>query len=122
MTNCESEKYMRKLTKMFGALSDANRLRILKMLEGKPMCVCEITSVLKLAPSTVSKHLTILRDSELIHDDKDGKWVQYSLNNNTAEKEIKDILKIIRNSLNETKQAIDDIKKAKTISRKDICS
>lgn len=105
---------------MFGALSDANRVRILKMLEIKPMCVCEITSVLGLAPSTASKHLTVLRDSDLIQDDKDGKWVQYRLNSNADEKAIKNALKTIKNSLNDDKQVLTDIKKAKTVSRKDI--
>nr|MBP9123989.1 winged helix-turn-helix transcriptional regulator [Ignavibacteriaceae bacterium] len=43
-------------TKFFKILSDPNRLRILKMLQIKPLCVCEITDVLELAPSTVSQH------------------------------------------------------------------
>ena len=42
-------------TKLFKSLSDPNRLRILKMLQVKPLCVCEITDVLQLATSTVSK-------------------------------------------------------------------
>ena len=71
---------MRELVKVFKALSDSNRIRILKMLEVRPLCVCEITNVLQLAASTVSKHLSILRDVDLIDDEKDGKWVNYYLN------------------------------------------
>jgi len=77
---------MRKLAKTFQALSDTNRIRILKMLEVRHLCVCEITEILYLANSTVSKHLSILRDAEFILDEKDGKWVNYFLNdskNNT---------------------------------------
>ena len=57
---------LKEKAKIFKALSDPNRLRILKMLQTKDLCVCEITSVLNLATSTVSKHLSILRDSGFI--------------------------------------------------------
>jgi len=49
------------------------------MLQIKPLCVCEITAVLDLAPSTVSKHLTLLRDAGLIEDKKEGRWVTYMI-------------------------------------------
>jgi ArsR family transcriptional regulator len=62
------------------ALSDKNRIRILKMLQKKSLCVCEITAVLKLAASTVSKHLSILRDAGFIRDWKEGKWINYEIN------------------------------------------
>ena len=61
---------MRPIIKIFKALSDTNRLRILKILEIRPLCVCEIREVLQLATSTVSKHLSILREADLIVDDK----------------------------------------------------
>ena len=50
------------------------------MLQKKPLCVCEIREVLKLAVSTVSKHLSILREAGLINDWKEGKWINYRLN------------------------------------------
>jgi len=59
---------VRDLSRVFKALSDMNRVRILKMLEIRPLCVCEITEVLQLATSTVSKHLSILRDTHFIID------------------------------------------------------
>lgn len=68
------------LEKIFKALSDKNRIRILKMLQKKSLCVCEIREVLKLAVSTVSKHLSILREAGLINDWKEGKWINYRLN------------------------------------------
>lgn len=70
---------MRDLAKTFQALSDTNRIRILKMLEIRPLCVCEITEILNLANSTVSKHLSLLRDSGFIMDEKEGRWVNYRL-------------------------------------------
>ena len=64
---------MNPLIKIFKALSDTNRVRILKMLEIRPLCVCEITAVLGLAMSTVSKHLSIMREADLIFDKKENK-------------------------------------------------
>ncbi|NIV98913.1 metalloregulator ArsR/SmtB family transcription factor, partial [Candidatus Saccharibacteria bacterium] len=86
---------MRELTKIFKALSDANRLRILKMLEIRPLCVCEITEVLQLATSTVSKHLSILRDADMIVDEKQAKWVNYSLNTDGNQNYVGEMLPLI---------------------------
>ncbi len=66
--------------KILKAISDKNRIRIIKMLQKKPLCVCEIKAVLELATSTVSKHLSILRDAGLISDWKEGKWINYKIN------------------------------------------
>lgn len=68
------------LEKIFKALSDRNRIRILKMLQKKSLCVCEIREILDLAVSTVSKHLSILREAGLISDWKEGKWINYKIN------------------------------------------
>ena len=88
---------MKNLVKIFKALSDTNRIRILKMLEVRPLCVCEITDVLNLANSTVSKHLSLLKDVEFIVDIKEGKWVNYHLNNNSQTEYISQILPLIAN-------------------------
>jgi ArsR family transcriptional regulator len=61
------------------ALSDPNRVTILKMLGKKELCVCEITSALGLAQSTVSKHLKILEEAELVAYRKKGPWIFYNL-------------------------------------------
>jgi len=66
--------------KIFKALSDPNRLKILKLLQEKTLCVCEIRSMLKLANSTVSQHLSVLKEVNLIVESKNGKWVHYSIN------------------------------------------
>lgn len=68
-------KTFKKYENIFDALSDKSRLRIIKMLHRKLLCVCEITEILKLALSIVSKHLSILRDAGLITDEKNGKWI-----------------------------------------------
>ncbi len=79
-------------TKIFKALSDPNRLRILKMLQDKTLCVCEIRAILKLATSTVSSHLSILKDSGFILEEKDGKWVNYKLNPHPSDHTVASVL------------------------------
>lgn len=61
------------------ALADDNRIRILMALRGRELCVCQITGLLDLAPSTTSRHLSILRQARLIESRKKGKWVYYYL-------------------------------------------
>jgi ArsR family transcriptional regulator len=112
---------MRKLAKTFQALSDTNRIRILKMLEVRPLCVCEITEILQLANSTVSKHLSILRDVEFILDEKDGKWVNYSLNHKKSDIYVSKILPLISEWIPDDQVISDDRKKVKETDRNIIC-
>jgi ArsR family transcriptional regulator len=112
---------MRKLSKAFQALSDTNRIRILKILEQRSLCVCEITEILKLANSTVSKHLSILRDAEFILDEKDGKWVNYFLNDTRNNEYVTKLLPLISAWLPDDKVIFDDRKKVKIVDRNIIC-
>lgn len=66
------------------AIGHPARLRILAMLEGRAMCVCQMTSILELAPSTVSGHLNELRRSGLVVEDKQGKLVFYRLDSTSV--------------------------------------
>lgn len=59
------------------ALADENRLRILMMVKNGEACVCQITEVIGNAPSTVSKHLSILKTAGLLDSYKQGRWVYY---------------------------------------------
>lgn len=61
------------------ALSDPNRVKMMKMLQNRPLCVCEIKEALGIAQSTTSKHLKLLEDAGLVRSFKDGLWVNYSL-------------------------------------------
>ena len=62
------------------ALADENRVRILAALNSRELCVCQIIDLLQLAPSTVSKHLSILRQARLLEARKNGRWMYYRLN------------------------------------------
>ncbi len=66
-------------TQVHKALAHPARLRIMAMLRAGELCVCQLTAVLGLAPSTVSQHLSDLKRAGLIAERKDGRWVHYSL-------------------------------------------
>jgi ArsR family transcriptional regulator len=70
---------MKAFIKVMKALSDPNRVRIVKLLQHNMLCVCEIKGVLGLAQSTTSKHLKILEDAGLIICSREGLWVNYRL-------------------------------------------
>ncbi|MDP8243618.1 MAG: metalloregulator ArsR/SmtB family transcription factor [Candidatus Hinthialibacter antarcticus] len=61
------------------ALADENRVRILLALRGGELCACQIIELLGLAPSTVSKHLSILKNAGLVDSRKDGRWMYFEL-------------------------------------------
>jgi len=102
-------------TKLFKALSDESRLRILKMLQTKPLCVCEITEVLNLAVSTVSKHLRILRDAGFLLEEKEGKWINYMINSRPADSRISSILSSLDYWIADEEIIISDKNKIKNI-------
>lgn len=67
----------------FSALSDPVRLRVLSMLAAAPdgeVCVCDFVDPLGKSQPTISHHLKILSEAGLVHGDRRGKWVWYSLN------------------------------------------
>ncbi len=111
----------RETVNIFKALSDPNRIRIIKMLETKQLYVCEIREVLGLSTSTVSKHLSILRDANLIVDWKDGKWVNLRLNEGSENKLVRSQLALIRTSLPDDEQVLADRKKLLRVDRNSIC-
>ena len=73
---------MRHFMNLTKALSDENRVRILLALgTAGELCVCHINDLLGLAPSTVSKHLFLLKNALLLNCRKEGRWMHYRLNN-----------------------------------------
>ena len=109
-------------TKLFKALSDPNRLRILKMLQTKSLCVCEITDVLRLATSTVSKHLSILKSTGFIIETKDGKWVNYLINPRPSDARISSVLSTLDFWISDDQMIISDKQKVQKVDRNEVCS
>lgn len=108
--------------KIFKVLSDPNRLRVIRMLQGKSLCVCEIKEVLKLANSTVSQHLSILKESGFIVESKDGKWVNYKINPHPSDPVVASILSMISFWLGEDQTIKRDLIQIETVDRNILCS
>lgn len=84
---------LRKYETVMKAAADPTRVRILKMLEGGELCVCQLIAVLALSPSTVSKHLFLLKSAGLVNDRKEKKWVHYSLDRENDDAYVTGILR-----------------------------
>jgi ArsR family transcriptional regulator len=68
-----------RIERLFRALSDATRLRILALLVDGEVCVCRLHETLRLPQPTVSRHLAYLRRSGLVETRRDGLWIHYRL-------------------------------------------
>ena len=98
------------------ALSDENRVRALMMLAGGELCVCQIIKMLGLAPSTVSKHMSILRQAGLVETRKEGRWIYYRLADRKALKS-REILGWLERHLQNDKRVLDDVKQLRRMQK-----
>jgi DNA-binding transcriptional ArsR family regulator len=89
----EEEMSLRRYEAVMKAVADPTRVRILKMLEPGELCVCQIIAVLALSPSTVSKHLSLLKSAGLVNDRKEKKWIHYSLDRASEDPHVAGILR-----------------------------
>ncbi len=90
------------------AVADPSRVRILKLLEGGELCVCQITTVMDLAPATVSKHLAALKTAGLLQQRRDGKWVYYRLAERDFNPYAPQFLALVRSFLNDDPTTAED--------------
>ncbi len=97
------------------ALADPNRVRILLALRGRELCVCQITEFFQLAPSTVSKHLSVLHHAGLIESRKTERWVFYRLPGAGAPVVVREALDWVHKTLARTVQAASDAKRLKAV-------
>ncbi len=112
---------MRDFIKVMKAVSDPNRVKILKMLQRKVMCVCEIQEALKISQPSVSKHLKILEDAGLVESKKDGMWVNYSLSDGKDSPYVSITLKNLKGWLEDDPEIRALSERIKTIDREQIC-
>ncbi|UCD72600.1 MAG: winged helix-turn-helix transcriptional regulator [Candidatus Bathyarchaeota archaeon] len=75
----ENKKVMKRLSRIFKAIGDEKRLSILRLINNREMCVCEIMAALDLTQPTASHHLGILERSGLAQERREGRWVFYSV-------------------------------------------
>jgi len=107
------------------ALAEENRLRILMALEGEELCVCQLIELLELAPSTVSKHMSVLRQARLVEGRKDGRWMFYRLADASAPSEVTEAIAWVKTSLVGNGRIRADAKRLKDILKIDrevLCS
>ena len=101
------------------ALADPNRVRVLLALDGRELCVCQISELFGLASSTISKHLSILHHAGLIESRKEERWVFYRLPGKDAPVVVREAVDWVLKSLGGTPQAAEDRKKLKAVLKID---
>ena len=112
---------MKEFIRVMKALSDPNRVKILKMLQNKVMCVCEIKEALGLAQPTVSRHLKVLENASLVGYKKDGLWVNYHLTGGDKSPYAANLLGNLRHWLQDDPEIEELVERLPTIDRKEIC-
>lgn len=110
---------MREFMNITKALSDSNRVRMLLALRKGELCVCQITELFGLAPSTVSKHLSILYQAGLVESRKDGRWIYYRLPDKTAPVVVHEAIDWVRKALHSNPRVAGDNRQLKTILKLD---
>ena len=77
-----------KVSRVFKAFCDENRLQILDMLQDGEMCACHLLDEMEISQSTLSHHMKILCDSGIVKGRKEGKWTHYSIDEAGKEKAV----------------------------------
>jgi len=90
---------MRDFVKLFKALSDETRIRILKVLLGRECCVCEVMQALDISQSRASRNLGILEDAGFIKSKRDGLWIVYSIDEQRMNSYTAPLIELLRGSL-----------------------
>jgi ArsR family transcriptional regulator, arsenate/arsenite/antimonite-responsive transcriptional repressor len=112
---------MKHFLKVMKAMSDPGRVKILKMLQQKSLCVCEIQAALELAQPTVSKHLKSLEEAGLVGYRKSGLWVNYYLTDGASSPYAATLLGNLRHWLQDDPEIARINERLPSIRREDIC-
>ena len=110
---------MREFMNISKALADANRVRLLLVLRGRELCACQITELFGLAPSTMSKHLSILYQAGLVDSRKDGRWIYFRLPDGKAPSTVKRAIDWISKAAEEQPRIQEDAELLKKIVKMD---
>jgi len=112
---------MKDFVKVMKALSDKNRVKIVKMLQHRLMCVCELQETLGISQSSVSKHLKILEEAGLVDYKKEGLWVNYYLADGMKSPYASTLMGNLRHWLENEPEIIELVKQLPSIRREEIC-
>ncbi len=108
-----------KFTNLIKALSDSNRVRALLALKPGELCVCQLIELLELAPSTVSKHMSILKQAKLVQSRKAGRWIYYSIANDGSET-VQNLLELTLAGVADATEVVNDRQRLETIKECDL--
>ena len=111
---------MREFMAITRALSDPSRVRILLALRRQELCVCQITELFGFAPSTMSKHLSILHQAGLVRSRKTERWVYYRLPDRAVTVSVREALDWVRKSLAKTDEVKIDNRRLNKILQMDL--
>ena len=111
---------MRQAVKVFKALSDPTRLRILMLLLQRELCVCELVFTLKMEQSRISHQLRILRDADLVEDIRDGKWTNYRMLKKTKKDLIALFEKMLKENFSDSEEFEEDRKNLEICLKEEI--
>jgi DNA-binding transcriptional ArsR family regulator len=111
---------MRELLAVARALSDGNRARVVMFLRRGELCLCQIIEMLGLAPSTVSRHMTVLRRAGLVEARKDGRWIYYRLPGRGASPCVRAALPWVRRQLESDPRTAGDDRRRRAVCRKNL--
>jgi ArsR family transcriptional regulator len=111
---------MREFMAITKALSDPGRVRILLALRRRELCVCQITELFGFAPSTMSKHLSILHHAGLIQSRKTERWVHYRLPDRSVPAAVRKALDWVHQSLAKTTEVKADAQRLGKILQMDL--
>ena len=110
---------MRELMRVTKALADENRIRVLVALQHGELCACQITELFGLAPSTMSKHLSVLYQAGLVESRKDGRWIHFRLPNGEAPAMVKQAIRWVSKSVEGQPRVRQDAELLKKILKLD---
>jgi len=111
---------MRDFLQITKALSDETRVRALMALRDRELCLCQLIDLLSLAPSTVSKHMTLLQQAGLVHRRKEGRWHFYRLADRSTAPEIQQSLDWALSSLRENPVIAKDERALRRVCEKNL--
>lgn len=112
---------MKAFTKVMKALSDPNRVKIVKLLQHRALCVCELQAAIGISQPTVSKHLKLLEEAGIVSFKKDGLWVNYFLSDGTSSPYAATLMGNLKHWLNEEQEIAELVRRLPEIDRKWIC-
>src|SRR4030042_971659 len=99
---------MRDFAKLFNALSDETRIRILKVLLERECCVCEVMQALDISQSRASRNLGLLEDAGFVKSRRDGLWIVYSVDEQRMKSYSAPLIELVRTSLVDDETLLQD--------------